>query len=157
MLTKKFSSKSALFVTRVIYFGQVTGLVCFFLVAAYLTSETSFFKANASDPFIFLIIVLTCVAIPIGYIQSIKIFKKVKPESPINEKYSSYQSGFIIRIAFCNGVGLFSLVCLLISSNQFFLLFFLIGLTVMILNYPTPRKIGEAIELTQAEIESFNE
>lgn len=155
MVTDNFNSRAALRVTRVLFFGQVAGSVLFFCVSAYLIKATSFFKADISDPFVIVNLILTCVAIPVGYIQSAKTFNKVKPESTLKEKYPAYQIGFIMRLAFCNGAGLFSLVCFLISSNLFFLIFFSLALLVMIVNYPTPGKIGEAVSLTETEIESF--
>jgi hypothetical protein len=39
------------------------------------------------------------------------------------------------------------------SSNLYFMIFTAIALFVMIINYPTPERIGEAIDLTPNEIE----
>ncbi|MBK7711135.1 MAG: hypothetical protein IPJ37_09450 [Bacteroidales bacterium] len=155
MLTDDFNSRLALRVTRVIFIGQVAGSLFFVFVAAWLTKETSFFKIDISDTFVIVNILLIGIVIPVGYFQSSRIFRSVKPESTLKEKYPSYQTGLIIRLAFCNGSALFSVVCFLISSNMLFLLFYLVALSVMIINYPTPDKIGESVNLTQTEIESF--
>lgn len=155
MLTTYFNSKAALRFARFLCLALLSGLIFFFLVAVYLSNETLFFKFDTKDPFTFVALILTCTSIPVGYIYSRKIFKSYKPGNAFSQKYPIYQTGLIIRLAFCEGVGLFSTVCLLLSSNLFFVLFFLIAVLAMISNYPTPEKIGEAIELTPGEIESF--
>jgi hypothetical protein len=155
MIPHTFNPRTALRVTRIIFFGQVTGSLFFFSVSAFLTKAASYFKADLSDPLVIVNIILICVAIPVGFFLSAKKFKNVKQEGTLKDKYPVYQTGFIMRLGFCNGAGLFSLVCFLISSNFFFLIFFSIALLVLIFNYPTPDRIGESICLTQAEIESF--
>ena len=156
MLTNNFNPKASLQITRVIFFGLISGITFFFLIALYLSSGNLVFKFDTKDPFTFVVLILACTSIPIGYLYSQKVIKSFKPDSTPGEKYSLYQQGLIMRLAFFEGVGLFSIVCILISSNLFFALFFSIALIAMILNYPVPEKIGETLELTSSEIESFN-
>ena len=156
MLTDNFNSKAALQITRVIFFGLISGSIFFFLITLYLSAGHLVFKFDLRDPFTSIVIILTCTSIPIGYFYSQKVYKSYKPDSTPGEKYSLYQQGLIMRLAVFEGVGLFSIVCILISSNLFFTLFFSIALIAMIFNYPFSEKIGETLELTSSEIESFN-
>jgi len=152
MQTSTYSPKTFLQLTRVIYFALITGLLFFLIVTLYLSSETMVFNFNTKDPFT-LVVLLIIVVIPIGYSYSNKIFKSYKPNSTLQDKLPKYQLGLITRLAFCEGSGLFSVVCLLMSSNLYFMIFTAIALFVMIINYPTPERIGEAIDLTPNEIE----
>ena len=154
MKTPDYSPKSFILFTRIIYFALLFGLILFLLVALYISSKTLTFKIDKEDPFTF-IVLLTIVVIPIGYIYSNKIFKSYKSNSTIKERLSTYQQGLITRLSFCNGPGLFSVVCLLISSNLYYVIFVAMASVVIIINYPTPEKIGAAVDLTPPEIELF--
>jgi hypothetical protein len=71
-------------------------------------------------------------------------------------KLSKYQTGQLIRLATCEGVGFLSIVSLLLTSNIFFLAFLLVALFTMIQYYPTPDNIGREINLTPNEVDMFN-
>ena len=152
MQTSTYNPKAFLRLTRMIYFALIAGLLSFLLVTLYISSETLIFDLSTKDPFT-LIVLLIIVVIPIGYGYSNKIFKSYKPNSTLKDKLPTYQLGLITRLAFCEGSGLFSVVCLLLSSNLYFVIFTAIALFVMIINYPTAARIGEAIDLTPNEIE----
>jgi uncharacterized membrane protein len=74
----------------------------------------------------------------------------------LENKLQKYQFGQLIRLATCEGVGLLAIVSLLLTSNLFFLVFLVIALLFLIQYYPTPDKIGREINLTQNEIDMFN-
>ena len=137
---------------RVIYSAQIIGLLLFLLVALYLSNSSPTFEFNLEDPFTMIVLFIQ-IAIPVGYIYSNKIFKSYEPNGTLKEKLPKFQLGLIIRLAFIQGAGLFSIVCLLLSSNLYFVIFTSFALILMILNYPTPEKIGETMDLTPAEIE----
>ncbi len=71
------------------------------------------------------------------------------------KKYPLYQTGLIIRLATCESVALFAIVCLILTHNFFNIIFFFVAVLVMIAYYPTPDRIGKEIGLTQYEIEQF--
>jgi len=154
MQTSNYNPKTFLQQVRVIYFALIAGLSFFLLVALYVSHETLAFSFNAKEPFT-LLVLLTLVIIPIGYTFSNRIFKSYKPNIALKDKLPTYQQGFIARLAFCDGSGLLSVVCLLLTSNLYFVIFTAIALFVMVLNYPSPERIGEAIDLTPSEIELF--
>ena len=152
MKSPDYSPKSFILFTRIIYFALFFGLILFLLVALYISSKTLTFKIDNEDPLTF-IVLLTIIVILIGYSYSNKIFKSYKPDSTIKDRLSTYHKGLLARLSFCNGPGLFSVVCLLISSNLYYVIFVAIASVVIIVNYPTAEKIGEAVDLTPTEIE----
>jgi hypothetical protein len=84
-------------------------------------------------------------------------FRKINQDDSLMNRLTKYQTGQLIRLATCEGVGLLSIVSLLLTSNLFFLFFLFISFFIMILYYPTPNKIGIEINLTQNEIDMFND
>ena len=152
MQTSNYNPKAFLQLIRVIYSAQIAGLLLFLLVALYISKNSPTFEFNLEDPFTIIVLFIQ-IAIPIGYLYSNKIFKSSEPNSTFKEKLSKFQLGLIIRLAFIQGAGLFSIVCLLLSSNLYFVIFTAFALVLMVLNYPTPEKIGETMDLTPAEIE----
>jgi UDP:flavonoid glycosyltransferase YjiC (YdhE family) len=100
---------------------------------------------------------LACVFLPAGYLFARKTFGKIDQNALLMNKLTKYQTGHIIRLATCEGVGLLSIVSLMLTSNLFFLIFLLVSFFIMVLYYPTPEKIGSEINLTQNEIEMFND
>lgn len=156
MVPNEFNPKSALQVTRTIYFALITGLIFFLIVTLTTIKGDTYFKLNFQDPVFFASLIMICLAIPIGYFQSQKLTKQVFTDS-FAKKYPVYQTGLIIRMATCEGSGLFAVVGLLISNNYAFLVFFFIALFVMIIYFPSPSKIGQELDLTQSEIDSFTQ
>ena len=152
MQTSNYNPKAFMQLIRVIYSAQIIGLLLFLLVALYLSNSSPTFEFNLEDPFTMIVLFIQ-IAIPVGYIYSNKIFKSYEPNGTLKEKLPKFQLGLIIRLAFIQGAGLFSIVCLLLSSNLYFVIFTSFALILMILNYPTPEKIGETMDLTPAEIE----
>ncbi|MHC1732668.1 MAG: hypothetical protein AB9888_11670 [Bacteroidales bacterium] len=152
MQTSNFDPKAFMQLIRVIYSAQIVSFLLFLLVALYISKNSPTFEFNLEDPFT-IIVLFTLIAIPVGYVYSNKIFKSYESKSTLKEKLPKFQLGLITRLAFIQGAGLFSIVCLLLSSNLYFLIFTAFALIVMILNYPTPDKIGETMDLTPTEIE----
>lgn len=157
MITNEFNPKPALRVTRMMYFALIAGMLSFLAVTLYITTATIYFKADFSDPFLIVLLIMSFTVLPLGsYISG-----RALPRSDVNEtlrtKYPKYQTRLIIRMATCEGVGLFAIICFLLNPNLAFLLFLLIALFIMLQYYPTPEKIGRDLNLTQSEIESFTQ
>jgi len=154
MQTNNLNPKAFLRVIRVLYFAIIAGLLIFLSVTLFISSKTLYFNIDTKDPFTF-VVLITIVIIPVGTLFSERIFKRYKPNSTLKDKLPVYNLGLIIRLAIYEAAGLFSIVCLLISSNLYFVIFAAIAFSAIILNYPSPEKIGEAINLTTSEIESL--
>jgi hypothetical protein len=155
MTTDNFVPKKALQVTRMIHLSLLTGSLAYIILVFNIFRDSFIIKLDLSDPLLLSLIILCCVAIPSGYLYSKKTFNKTEPGDLLRQKYPIYQSGLIIRLATCEGVALFAVVCLQLTSNLLCIIFFFIALIVMIGFYPTPYKIGKEIKLTQSEIEQF--
>ena len=156
MITNDISPKQFLKVTRVIYFSLWSGLIVFSLTVLFITNHKLVFNGSTSDPLMNSTIIIACVFLPAGNRYSKIFFSKINPNDLLMNRLSKYQTGQLIRLATCEGVGILSIVSLLLTSNLFFLSFLLVSWFIMVLYYPTPDKIGRDIKLTPNEIEMFN-
>jgi hypothetical protein len=156
MITNYINPKQFLKITRVIYFSLWSGILTFLLLVFFITDNKLIFNMYMSDPLMILTFITACVFLPAGNRYATMTFAKINQNESLMNRLSKYQTGQLIRLATCEGVGLLSIVSLLLTSNLFFLFFLLIALFIMILYYPTPDKIGTEINLTQNEIDMLN-
>jgi hypothetical protein len=156
VIANDLSPKLFLKMTRVIYFSLWGGLMTFLIMVLYITDSKFLFNLDISDPLMLSTFILACIILPAGYLFSKMTFSKIDQNDLLKNKLPKYQSGQLIRLATCEGIGILAIVSLLLTSNLFFLIFVLISFFIMIQYYPTPDKIGREINLTQTEIEMFN-
>jgi len=156
MIANEFKPKQALLLSRMIYFGLIGGLLFFLVVAFFITTEKLYFKTDLTNPFLITLLVLSLTSLPIGSFISERALPNPDANEKLPIKFPMYQTRLIIRMATCEGVGLFSVVCFLLTPNLVFLLVLLIPLFIMLQYYPTPEKIGRDLNLTQSEIDSFS-
>ena len=156
MIPNNINPKQFLKMTRVIYFSLWSGLITFFLMVLFITNHKLIFNTSMSEPLMISTFIIACVFLPAGNRYTKMTFGKINQNDSLMNRLSKYQTGQLIRLATCEGVGLLSIVSLLLTSNLFFLVFLLIALFIMIQYYPTPDKIGMEINLTPNEIEMFN-
>lgn len=154
MENNNFNAKKALMLTRMIWFVLLSGILFFFVVALTMSSQTTF-SVDFSEPLFLLLLVLTCTSIPVGFFASKKYYRKADPLPYLSAKYPFYQSGLLIRMATCEGISLFSIVCLIITNNLFSLVFLAVSIIVLIMYFPNPSVIGSDLNLTESEIEQF--
>lgn len=154
METTPFTAKKALLQTRIIYFSLLTGITFFFIVALILVPGPRF-QADFSNPLFATLLLLTITAIPAGYIVAKKQLSKADSLTSLELKYPVYQSGLLIRLATCEAVSLFSIVCIIVTGNLFSVVFLALSVSVFLLYFPTPGKIGTDINLSETEMEQF--
>lgn len=157
MNTNNISPKMFLRTTRVIYFALWSGLMTFLIMVLYINKGKFIFNTSLSDPLMISTLFIACVFIPAGYMFARAYFSKIDQNDLLMNKLTKYKTGQIIRLATCEGVGLLSIVSLMLTSNLFFLIFLLASLFIIVLYYPNPEKIGSEINLTQNEIEMFKD
>jgi hypothetical protein len=157
MITSDIKPNLFLKMTRVIFFSLIGGLMFFLIMVLFITDSKFLLDPDISDSLLLTTIILTSVFLPAGYLFTKMTFSKIDQNDILKNKLPMYQSGQIIRLATCEGIGILSIVSLLLTANLFFLVFLFIALSVIIQYYPTPEKIGREINLTQNEIDQFYE
>jgi len=155
MITTEFTPRTALLVTKTIYFSLIAGLLAFLILTLVMINGSAIFKPDFKDPIFLIAIFLTFATIPAGFFFSYKT-AQLNPGDPLNRKFPVYQTRLITRMATCEGPGLFAIVGLLISNNLAFLILLAVSFFVMVLYFPSTERIGQELELTQTEIDSLN-
>jgi hypothetical protein len=152
--TEHINSKSVLRTIRVVYFSLILGLLSF-LAVTFLISQDLKFTFDKNDPIIFANLILFLLAIPVGFSISQTMWKKIEQDLPLKDKIIKYQSGFIIRMATCEGVGMFSIVGFLLSDNLIYLILTAIILLILYSYFPSLDKLELHLDLTQTEIDEL--
>jgi len=155
MSTSVINPKQFLQVTRIIYFALIAGQLFFLAAVLFITGGKFIFKINLSDPLLLCCILLTCVSPLSGYLIAKMMFKQIDQNDQLMNKLTKYQSGQIIRLATCEGIGLLAIVSLLLTDNSLFFVFLLIIFALFWQYYPSPEFIGRDLNLTETEINSF--
>ncbi len=127
----------------------------FLVIVLSISAEPFFFSADLTEILFAMLLFLSILAIPGSFYFSAKTLKALNSNDPISKKFPVYQSALITRMAGCEGIGLFAIVCLLITNNLFSLVFLIAPLAAMISYYPKPEKIGREINLSHSETELF--
>ena len=148
------NSKSVLRSIRVIYFALILGLLSF-LSVTFLISQDFRFAFDKNDPVLFANLILFISAIPLGYLVPQSIWKRIEKDLPLQDKLLKYQTGFLIRLATCEGVGLFSIVGFLISNNLFYLVLTGIILLIIFYYFPSLGKLELQLDLSYTELDEL--
>jgi uncharacterized protein with PQ loop repeat len=152
--TEHVNARSVLRSIKVVYFSLILGLLSF-LVVTFLISQKLKFTFDKSDPIIFANLVLFFLSVPIGYMVSQAMWNKIEKNLPLKDKLLNYQKGFLIRIATCEGVGLFSLVGFLLSDNLIYLVLTATILFIIYNYFPSLEKLELQMDLNQTELEEL--
>jgi hypothetical protein len=152
MNTNNINPGQAYKMIKVIYYSLVAGLAAFLALVLYVADEKFFFKTDLSDPLILSGIFIGCITLPAGYYIAKATFQKIDQNESLKSKLLKYQSGQLIRLSTCEGIGMYSIVCFLLTPNLFFLIFLLIPVAFMFSYFPSPDKIGLEINLSESEI-----
>jgi hypothetical protein len=145
----------ALSATKAIYLALITGLIFFTAVVFYINDLDLTFKLDLSDPLLIVTPVLACISIPAGLFYSRSIWHKAGREESLIRKLMIFQTGLIVRLAFCEGVGLLSIIGFLLTGNLLYSIVLITALSAIAYNYPSPDNIGLALDLTESEIENL--
>lgn len=138
--------------TKIIYYAIIIGLLLFAAVIFYISSTDFFLKIDFSDTLLVPALMFICAAIPFGLFVAKSAINKIQAHEGLKEKLQKYQVILIIKIASCEGAGLFAGVCFLVTSNLVYLILMAIVLAVMLTYYPSEIKIASEINLTQNEV-----
>lgn len=151
----QLNANSALISMKVIYFAMILGLLAFVAVTFLISSPDFKFGFDTSDPILIVAIVLFMIAVPTGFFISKILWRNIGEELTLKDKVLKYQPGFIIRLASCEGVGLFSIVGFMLSNNLIYIIMIAVILMVIITYYPSVERIGKDLFLTDIDMENL--
>ena len=104
MIPNEFKPKPALQVARIMYFALTGGLLLFLCVALYITTEKFYFKAELSDPFLIILLIMSLTLLPIGDYISIRALPSPDTNEKLPAKFPMCQTRLIMRMATCEEI-----------------------------------------------------
>ena len=149
------NANSVLRSIKVIYFSMILGLLAFIAVTFQVSPPDYKFYFDTNDPILIAAIVVFILAVPTGLFFTKTLWKKIGDELTLKDKLLKYQPGFLIRLATCEGVGLFSVVGFLLSNNLIYIVLAALILMIVFFHYPSVEKIGQEINLTDIELDEL--
>lgn len=152
-MARKINSKEYFRTLNLIYFGQLSAMVIFALVAYYLIQQGNVGPENNELAISFQKIVMVVIPLSLagGYILFRMLIKSVKPEMPLVHKMKKYFSANLIRSAFLEIPGLFVSVAAIITAHTLFLMIVPLVLIVFFLFRPTRSVIAQELNLSAEE------
>lgn len=148
---ENINSKSVLRTIRIMYFALILGILSF-LAVTFVISQDLKFAFDKSDPIIFVNLILFLLAVPGGYLVSKAMWNRIERELPLKDKLLKYQIGFLVRLAACEAVALFSIVGFLLSGNLIFPLITGIVLLIIFYYFPSVRNLELQLDLNYTEL-----
>ena len=110
--------------------------------AGVLVSELEFNAETRSDDIGLIIAAsLTAIAVPLSYILSLRIWRKMPLQSGLMEKLKVFQTGMVIRFAILEAAGLASFMILMESRNSYMVFFMGAIIMIMLFNIPNKNKL----------------
>lgn len=142
--------------TVLIFYALFVGQVIFLLISIILSTNKPS-KNNSEQAFIFMMIILL-LALPLlvlgPYIYRSMINKNVNKLKSLEQKLVLYRQGIIIKLAFIEGVYIFSVFSYFISGGYVFLILSLFLLFLFFKHKPSLEKFADDFNIPLSEIES---
>lgn len=135
---------------RIVYFMTLISPIL--IIGIYiLTLDKGTVMMNDSIDAIFryLIPIFGLIFIPIGFIFFKKRLKGINKEERVDTKLNLYRGIVVQRIAFIEGIAIFSAIAFIITLNYLFVIYTLIALVIYLPIYPTIGKINNDLGISQ--------
>jgi len=133
--------KQSIRILRMIHISMMIGILAFLAISLHVTSGQWISVFNLQDPLFLALTIVSITMLPLGWMVSNKRLKKGQAYHTMQSRIEAYQTGLIIRLAVCEGVALFSIVTFLMTSNIFALIYLVISLGIMVVNFPGQRNV----------------
>lgn len=138
--------KQTIRILRLIYISMMIGILAFLVISINIISGKWISDFDLQDPLFLALTLVTIITIPLGWMVSVKRFQKGQATDVFQSKIEAYQTGVIIRLAVCEAVSLFSIVIFLVTFNVFALIYLVVSLGIMILNFPGHQKMIQHVK-----------
>jgi hypothetical protein len=141
---------------RIIHAGLIMGQVFFLAIVLYLTltAKLTFLGSTSHQLGEVLLLVMACLAIVEFFVGRVIIngrIHEIKTDLPLYQKLILAEPVFIIIWGLIEGIGLFSIIILLISGILWITVISALLIMVLLYFQPSAARIGNILRLTQHE------
>jgi len=127
------------------------GQVMFAAITLFLCKQPVLNLKPGNDVLFYLSPALVLFGIFMGSFLFKQSVAKLDEKPSLNEKLKAYQTAFIIRCAFAEGPSMFGIVCMLLTSNVYYLIVVGVNILYFIIIRPTKFKIVDDLNLNEQE------
>lgn len=139
---------------RIVYFMTlISPLVLIGIFYLAIDKGTVMMNDSIDEIFRYMIPIFGLIFIPIGFVLFKKRLKSITKDTDINSKLQIYRGIVVQRIAFIEGVAIFSAVAFLITLNNLYVAYTLISLAFYFPIYPTIDRIKTDLNIDQDSID----
>ena len=132
------------------------GVVAFLLFTVF-TVPMSIFAYNDGSIFVFIVPLFFVLGVFLSDFLFKKSILKIRNTDSLFQKLTKYQSANIMRGAPLEGAGLMAVVAAFTTSNYYYLIFAVLSIILMLLNFPSKNKFENLVELSFDEKNKLNQ
>lgn len=154
LTTRPNSSRQELKALPVLFYSLVMGVLIFAAMGVAINKIQGPFLRDSFMEMILLIAagVMAIICLPLALtLYRQRLNKDLRPDTPVDVKLDRYRGALILYLAICEGVGLFSVVCFLLTGNMIFLGICLLMVAAMFYKRPDKTRIFNDLHLDSKE------
>lgn len=152
-----FTPQNFLNTLKVMFFAIVFAVIAISAVFVVTTPNQHFKLDLNSGIFVQIIPAAIVLATFFSSVMFQKFVGIAQKKETLKDKLILYRTAIIIRLALLEGVAILSSVAFMIEHNQLFLIFTLVVVILMLMNFPNQQKIEEHLKLTGDELSRFRD
>ena len=137
-------------IIQIIYGTLIMGVVAF-LIFTLFTIPMTVFEYNDGSKFVFLVPIIFIIGVFLSSFLFKRSISKIVKTDSLFQKLTKYQSANIMRGAPLEGAGLMAVVATFTTSNYYYLVFALLAIVLMFINFPSKYKFENIVELSLEE------
>ncbi len=141
---------------RIIYFlTLISPILLIGVFSLTIEKGTVMMNDSINEVFQYLIPVFGLIFIPIGFILFKKRLQSIKTQENLNSRLQLYRGIYVQRIAFIEGVAIFSVVAFILTLNTLFVAYTLFALAFYIPIYPITKRIRNDMGILENTIDEL--
>jgi hypothetical protein len=135
----------------IIHLALFMGQTLFAAVVLFISKDPALNLKPGNDVLFYVVPFMLVFGIFAGSFVFKQLTAKLAEKTSLTEKLQAYQTALIIRYALSEGASMFSIVCLLLTNNVYYLILAGINILYFIIIRPTKLKILDDLNLNYEE------
>lgn len=152
--TSDFTPKSYMNINKLLFSALLMGVVIITVVFVAITPQQEFSASN-DEIFSIMVPIISIIGLAVSRGTFNQFVKQAKEKKSLKEKLLTYRVGLLISLALCEAPAITANVAFLQEGNQFYLIFTILCLLVMMIYKPSEKKVIKDLNLRNNELDSF--
>lgn len=152
--TSDFTPKSYMNINKLLFSALLMGVVIITVVFVAITPQQEFSASN--DQFFSIMVpIISIIGLAVSRGTFNQFVKQAKEKKSLKEKLLIYRVGLLIGLALCEAPAIYANIAFMNHSNQFYLIFTILCLLVMMTYKPSEKKVIKDLNLRNDELDTF--